>query len=243
MSSDQISNQAAKWHYMSGAQTEVPLVIRASAGAGKGYGGQHSMDPVGLFALFGGWRIVAPSNAFDYIGLFNSAMLSRDPVLMIEHHSLYPLKFPVPENNLDFFVPFGKAKVVVPGKDVTVLCYSSMVHMAKAAAAELALAGIEAEVIDLRTVSLADIDYETIGNSLKRTLVLVILEQAAKNNSIGARIAHECENRFFDWLDSPIITLTGKDVPNPVSRKLEAAAIPDLDSVKTVIRKAAQRKF
>jgi 2-oxoisovalerate dehydrogenase E1 component len=243
VAADQLFNQIGKLRHIYGNSTDMPVVVRTRIAAGCGYGGQHSMDPVGLFALFSGWRIVAPSNAFDYVGLFNTAMQSRDPVLIIEHHSLYSAKSLVPKNNLDYFIPFGKARVVRKGKDVTVLCYSAMVPVAILAAEELSAQGIEAQVIDLRTLNIADIDYETIGNSLKQTFVMVILEQAARSNSLGARIAHECESRFFDYLDCPIITVAGEDVPNPVSKRLEAAALPDLNRIKNIISRAAQKQF
>ncbi|MFA5863177.1 MAG: thiamine pyrophosphate-dependent enzyme [Phycisphaerae bacterium] len=243
VAADQLFNQIGKLRYIYGNSTDMPLVVRTRIAIGCGYGGQHSMDPTGLFALFSGWRILAPSNAFDYIGLFNTAMKSGDPVLIIEHHSLYSDKFLVPKSNLDYFIPFGNAKVVKQGGNVTVLCYSSMVSLALQAAEELEKQGIRAEVIDLRTLNIADVDYETIGTSLKKTCVMVILEQAAKSNSLGDRIAHECENRFFDYLDCPIVTLAGQDIPNPVSRKLETAALPDLESINNLIYRAAKKQF
>jgi 2-oxoisovalerate dehydrogenase E1 component len=241
VAADQLFNQVGKLRHIYGNTTDMPLVVRTRVAIGCGYGGQHSMDPAGLFALFSGWRMVAPSNAFDYVGLFNSAMRSRDPVLIVEHHSLYGQKFPLPKANLDFFVPFGKARVITKGDDVTVLCYSSLVKLACQAAEELKPEGIGVEVVDLRTISPTDIDYSTIGQSLRKTSVLVILEQAAQSHSIGARIADECQRRFFDWLDSPIITLAGTDVPNPVSKILECSAVPDLVKVKEIICQAAKR--
>lgn len=243
VAADQLFNQIGKLRHIYGNTTDMPVVIRTRVAIGSGYGGQHSMDPTGLFALFPGWRIVAPSNAFDYVGLFNSAMKSKDPVLIIEHHALYDRKFPMPRGDLNFFVPFGKARIITKGKDVTVLCYSSLVKLARQAAADLMQEGICAEVIDLRTISPADIDYSTIGQSVKKNSVLVILEQAAQSHSIGARLAGECQRRFFDWLDSPIITLAGADVPIPVSKILERSAVPDLAKVKEVICQAAKRMF
>ena len=115
VAADQIFNQIGKARHMYGNTTDIPIVFRTRIAAGCGYGGQHSMDPVGLYSLFSGWRIIAPSNSFDYIGLFNTAMQSNDPVVIVEHHSLYTLKFPVPENNLDYFIPFGKARMVSEG--------------------------------------------------------------------------------------------------------------------------------
>ena len=242
VSADQIFNQIGKLRYIYGGKVEIPLVMRTRIAIGCGYGGQHSMDPVAIFALFPGWKVVAPSTPFDYIGLFNSAMQSKDPVLIVEHHELYHSVGFVPSGNYEYYIQIGKAKKVTEGKDVTVLSYSSTVALAKKAAEELSGEGITAEVIDMRTLNFADIDYETIGTSLRKTNALVIIEQAPKSNSIGATIVCECQSRFFDYFDYPPLRLAGSDIPNPVSRVLEAAALPCLESAKDIIRKAARRE-
>ena len=234
VAADQIFNQIGKLRYIYGGTIDIPLVMRTRIAIGCGYGGQHSLDPVALFALFSGWRIIAPTTSFDYIGLFNSAMQSKDPVLIVEHQEFYNDTGLIPSNNYDYYVKMGKAKKLTEGKDITVLAYSSTVALAKQAAKELIAEGIGAEVIDLRTLDFANIDYETIGNSLRKTNSLVIIEQAPKSNSIGATIAYECESRFFDYLDCSIVTLAGADIPNPVSRILESAALPTVKSVKKV---------
>jgi 2-oxoisovalerate dehydrogenase E1 component len=241
VAADQLFNQIGRLRYMYGNTIDMPLVVRTRIAIGCGYGGQHSMDPTGLYALFSGWRIVAPSNAFDYIGLFNSAMLCKDPVLVMEHHSIYPAKFDVPKNNLDYFVKLGKAKVVRTGTDVTVLCYSSTVGLVRQVAQELEKSGISVEIIDLRTISPADIDYLIIGNSLKKTGVLVTVEQAPASMAIGPRIACCCQQLFFDYLDWPIQTVSALDIPNPVSKKLEDAVVPNIQLVAEVIDKAVKR--
>ena len=128
VAADQIFNQIGKARHMYGNTTDIPLVLRTRIAIGCGYGGQHSMDPVGLYALFSGWRIIAPANAFDYIGLFNTAMQSNDPVVIIEHHHLYPLKFPVPENDIDYFIPLNKARIVAEGDNVTLITYGVMAY-------------------------------------------------------------------------------------------------------------------
>jgi 2-oxoisovalerate dehydrogenase E1 component len=222
---DQAFNQIAKARYMYGGTTDLPLVARTRIATGCGYGGQHSMDPIGLFALFAGWRIVAPSSAFDYIGLFNTAMQSMDPVVFLEHHSLYRRSFPVPKDDLDYYIPFGKARVTTEGGDLTVLTYSSMTGRVEALVEKLNLQGVSIEIIDLRTVDLVSLDYETIGNSLKKTGSIAVVEEAAGGQAIGERIAAEITRRFFDELDGPPGTLTSKNVPNSVSRILEAAAL------------------
>ncbi|MBM3190640.1 MAG: MFS transporter, partial [Chloroflexi bacterium] len=151
MSSDQLFNQIGKLRHMYGGQVCFPVILRTRVAIGYGYGGQHSMDPAGFFGLFSGWRIMAPSNAFDYIGMFNTAMRFNDPVLIMEHGLLYAEEDKVPAGNLDYYVAYGKARVVREGTDVTVLTYHTSVAKCVKAAAELAAEGISAEVIDLRT--------------------------------------------------------------------------------------------
>ena len=243
VAADQLFNQIGKLRHMYGNSTDMPVVIRTRIAIGCGYGGQHSMDPVGIFSLFSVWTIVAPSNAYDYIGLFNSAMQSKNPVVVIEHHELYPAKCDVPENNLDYFILFGKAKVLRQGKDVTVLSYSKMISDCQKAADNLEKQGISVELIDLRTISPLDIDYETIGQSFKKTNAIVIVEQSPKSLSIGSKIAEHCQAAFFDYMDVPITTISGLDIPNPVSKKLEQAAVPSLDEIQQTILKAAKRQL
>jgi 2-oxoisovalerate dehydrogenase E1 component len=221
VAADQLFNQIGKARHMYGNTTDLPLVVRTRVAIGCGYGGQHSMDPVGLYSLFPGWRIVAPSDSFDYIGLFNSAMRSMDPVLMIEHHSLYAKDFPVPAGDLDYCIPFGKARVVTEGSDVTLLVYGSLVSRCEQLVQRFAEEDISVEVIDLRTLDLPGIDYETIGTSLKKTGALVIAEEAAASQSIGSAISASIMERFFELLDAPVIRVTSHDIPLPVSRVLE----------------------
>jgi 2-oxoisovalerate dehydrogenase E1 component len=236
VAADQLFNQLGKLRHIYGNSTDMPVVVRTRIAIGCGYGGQHSMDPVGLFGLFSGWRVVAPSNAFDYIGLFNTAMRSLDPVLVIEHHELYPAKSDVPKADMDYCIPFGKARVVRTGKDVTVLTYSSSVNLCTQVGDSLSAQGIDVELIDLRTVSPADIDYMTIGNSLNKTGKLVIVEQVASSMAIGYRIIAECQKRFFDFLKKPAVMIAGADVPLPVSKQLEAAAMPSVGQINIAIQ-------
>ena len=243
VAADQLFNQIGKLRHMYGNSTEMPVVIRTRIAIGCGYGGQHSMDPVGIFSLFSGWTVVAPSNAFDYIGLFNSAMQSKDPVLIVEHHELYPEKCDVPKGNLDYFIPFGEANILKEGRDVTVISYSRMIGQCQKAVEQLQTKGVNAELIDLRTISPFDIDYDTIGNSLKKTGILVIVEQAPKSQTIGSKIAEQCQSKFFDYLDGPIVTVSSLDIPNPVSKKLEQSAVPSLDDIERTIFKAAKRQI
>ncbi len=242
VAADQLFNQIGRLRHMYGGRVKMPLVIRTRIAIGCGYGGQHSMDPTALFALFPGWQIVAPTTAADYIGLFNSAMHSTDPVLIVEHHELYNKEGAVPAGNLDYFIELGKAKKVREGGDVTLLAYSQTLDMVCQAADELAAEGISADVIDLRTVSMPDLDYDMIGESFSKTMVMLIVEQAPASASIGPRIAAECQKRFFDSLDAPILTLAGADVPYPVSRTLEASALPTVQDVKAQVRRLVRRE-
>ena len=225
VAADQLFNQIAKVRHMYGGGTDVPLVARTRVATGFGYGAQHSMDPVGLFGLFSGWRVVAPANAFDYIGLFNTAMTSLDPVLIIEHGALYGRKSPVPVEDRDYCIPFGKARVVREGAAITVLAYGCMAGRLEGLGARLSEAGVDAEMVDLRTVDFAGIDYEAIGRSLGKTGLVAVVEEAPKSQSIGAGIIAETVERFFDMLDGPPGHVTSRDVPPPVSRVLEEAAL------------------
>jgi len=243
VAADQLFNQIGKLKHMYGGQISFPLVARTRVAFGYGYGGQHSMVPTGLFGLFTGWRMIAPSNAFDYIGLFNTAMDLPDPVLMVEHGMLYADVGQVPLNDLDYKIAYGRANVVREGKDVTVLTYLTGVRECLAAAEELAGSGVDAEVIDLRTVDYVGLDYETIGRSVKKTNSVLIVEHAPRSLGLSGRLADEIQERFFDDLDCPVAKLTAKDVPLPVSKALERAALPSLEEMKSMIGKGARHHF
>ena len=241
VAADQLFNQIGKARHMYGNTTDLPLVVRTRIAMGCGYGAQHSMDPVGLYSLFPGWRIIAPSNAFDYIGLFNSAMQSLDPVLIMEHHSLYNRKMPVVTDNFDYFIEFCKARIVASGTDVTIIAYSSMALRCENLLPKFNDAGVSAELIDLRTVDSYGIDYETIGRSLKKTGAAIIVEEAYRSHAIGHALAAKLTERFFDYLDSPIISLTSLDVPTPVSRILEKAVLISDEIILDITTRVAKR--
>jgi len=248
MASDQLFNQIGKLRHMYGGQVCFPVVLRTRVGIGFGYGGQHSMDPSGFFALFSGWRIMAPSNAFDYVGMFNTAMRFDDPVLMVEHGSLYQETDLVPvdgagQHDLDYFIEYGKAHVVRQGSDVTVLTYLTGVEKCLQAAEELAANGISAEVIDLRTLDYMGMDFVTIGESVKKTGCVLIVEQGAKSLTLGARISDEVQESFFDYLDCPIGKVAALDVPLPVSRRLEEVVVPSLDRIKAEMARGGRHQF
>ena len=243
MSSDQLFNQIGKLRHMYGGQVCFPLILRTRVAITYGYGGQHSMDPAAVFALFSGWRIVAPSTAFDYIGLFNTAMAYDDPVLIVEHGRLYADEDQVPANDPDYFVEYGKANIVREGSDVTVLAYLTSVKKCVQMADELAADGISAEVIDLRTLDLQGMDFETIGRSLKKTGSVLCVDQTPRSLSLSGRIADEIQLRFFDYLDCPVGKLTAVDVPPPVSKVLEEAALPSMAQIKAAIGKGGKHMF
>jgi 2-oxoisovalerate dehydrogenase E1 component len=243
MASDQLFNQIGKLRHMYGGQVCFPIVVRTRVAMGFGYGGQHSMDPSAFFALFSGWRIMAPSNAFDYVGLFNTAMRFDDPVIMVEHGMLYAEEGQVPADTMDYYVPYGVAKVVRPGTDVTVLTYLTGVGNCLQVAEELAAEGISAEVIDLRTLDYTGMDYETIGTSVKKTGSVLIVEQAPRSLTLGGRISDEIQARFFDYLDCPIGHVTALDVPPPVSKVLEDAVLPSLEQIKAQMARGGRHMF
>jgi len=243
MASDQLFNQIGKLRHMYGGAICFPVVVRTRVAIGYGYGGQHSMDPAGFFSLFSGWRVMAPSNAFDYIGMFNTAMRFDDPVVMIEHGMLYADQDNVPANNMDYYIPYGKAKVVREGSDVTVLTYLMGVKSCLQAADELAAEGISAEVIDLRTLDYTGMDYAAIGASVHKTGSVLIVEQSPRSLSLSGRLADEIQERFFDYLDCPVGKVTAPDVPSPVSKKLEDAFIPSLAQIKAAIAQGGKHLF
>lgn len=222
VAADQAFNQIAKVRHMFGGDIDVPLVLRAKVAMGGGYGSQHSMDPAGLFSSWPGWRIVAASTPFDYVGLMNTAIRSLDPVLMIEHLDLYGSTGPAPLEDFDYFIPFGKAKIARNGTAFTVLTYLSMVHLAARVADDL---GINAEILDLRSLDRAGLDWEAIGASVRKTHNVVIVEQGPLVASYGAMLADEIQNRFFDELDQPVKRIHGGHSSPSVSAALERSAL------------------
>lgn len=200
------------------------------------------MDPSGLYAMFPGWRIVAPRNSFDYVGLFNTAMHSLDPVAILEHHSLYPVASPVPEGDLDYCVPFGKAEVVREGTELTAVGYGAMTQRILDAAEALS-SEVSVEVIDLKSLDYQSMDFQTIGQSLAKTGAISVFEQAAESQGIGRRLAAEVTERFFDELDAPPGAFASLDVPAPVSRWLEEDALLGDEKIGMLLRATAQRAW
>ncbi|TDN92171.1 alpha-ketoacid dehydrogenase subunit alpha/beta [Microbacterium sp. BK668] len=234
VAADQVFNQIAKSRHMFGGTHAVPLVLRTKVAMGSGYGSQHLMDPAGIFATSAGWRVAAASTAEDYVGLLNAALAIDDPVLVIEHVDLYPTTQTVREGALDHVIAPGSAAVRRAGSDVTVLTYLSMVgHSAEA----IEQTGIDAELIDLRWLDRASLDWDTIGDSTRKTNAVLVVEQGARGTGYGAWLADEIQRRFFDWLDQPVERVTGGEASPSISRVLERAAIARTEEVAAALER------
>jgi 2-oxoisovalerate dehydrogenase E1 component len=236
VAADQLFNQIGKARHMFGGDGPVPFVLRSKVAMGTGYGSQHSMDPAGIFATAPGWRIVAPSTPFDYVGLMNAALRCEDPVVVLEHVDLYNSSGPGPAGDLDYVLPVGQAALRHVGDAVTVVSYLSMVAEALAAVEEH---GIDADVIDLRWLDRASLDWDTLGASIRKTNRVLIVEQGAAGTSYGGWLADEIQRRFFDWLDAPIERVTGGEASPSISKVLERAAIARREEIATALRQIA----
>jgi pyruvate dehydrogenase E1 component beta subunit len=225
---DQIINSAAKTLYMSGGQMGCPIVFRGPNGAAARVAAQHSQCYASWYAHVPGLKVVSPWSAADAKGLLKSAIRDPNPVIFLENEVLYGQSGPVPDDP-DFTVPLGKAKIVRPGKDVTIVAFSIMVGKALQAAEALAKDGIEAEVIDLRTIRPLDID--TIVNSVQRTNRIVSVEEGWAYSGIGSEIAAQMMEHAFDWLDAPVKRVAGVDVPMPYAANLERMALPQAETI------------
>ena len=229
---DHIVNEAAKLHYMFGGQFKVPLVIRAPGGGGRQLGATHSQTPDAIFAHFPGLKVVAPGTPEDAKGLLKAAIRSDDPVLFIEHATLYQVRGEVPEG--DYTVPIGKSKVQRPGKDVTLITYSKMLELSTKAAEQLALEGIEVEIVDL--LSLRPLDMEPVLESFKKTNRAVIVEEGWRSFGVGSEVAARIYEEAFDYADAPIKRVAQKEVPLPYNRTLEQMALPQVDDIVKAVK-------
>jgi 2-oxoisovalerate dehydrogenase E1 component len=238
VAADQLFNQIAKARHMYGGGNAMPLVLRSKVAMGTGYGSQHSMDPAGVFATSAGWRIVAPSTPDDYIGLMNSALRCDDPVVVLEHVDLYPTTGQVAADGWDHCLPVGKAAVRRTGSQVTVLSYLAMTNFVLAAVEQVG--DVDAEVIDLRWLDRASLDWDTIGASIRKTNHVLIAEQGAVGTSYGGWLADEIQRRYFDWLDAPVRRVTGGEASPSISKVLERAAIARTEEVVAVLTEIAR---
>ncbi|MDQ6933884.1 MAG: thiamine pyrophosphate-dependent enzyme [Actinomycetota bacterium] len=234
VAADQLFNQVAKARHMFGGDNSVPFVLRSKLAAGTGYGSQHSMDPAGVLTTAPGLRVVAPSTPFDYVGLMNTALACEDPVVVLEHVDLYTSEGVAPVEDLDYRIPVGKAAVRRTGTDLTMVSYLSMVGACLEALASVP--EVNADVIDLRWLDRASVDWETIESSVRKTNKLMIVEQGASGTSYGGWLADEVQRRLFDWLDSPVLRVTGGEASPSISKVLERAAIARTEEVVDALR-------
>ncbi len=231
---DHIINSAAKTRYMSGGQMTCPIVFRGPNGAASRVGAQHSQDYAAWYAHVPGLKVVAPWSAADAKGLLKAAIRDPNPVVFLEHELMYGKTFKVPDLE-DYVLPIGKARVVRPGADVTLVSYSRGVEFALEAADILAGEGIDAEIIDLRTIR--PLDLETVIASVRKTNRVVTVEEAWRVCGIGAELAASLQEHAFEYLDAPVLRVTQEDVPLPYAANLEALSIPSADKVVEAVKR------
>jgi len=224
---DHIVNEAAKLRYMFGGQFIIPMVIRTVSGGGRQLGATHSQTPDAVFAHFPGLIVVSPGTPEDAKGLLKSAIRSNDPVLFIENATLYQVRGEVPED--EYTIPLGKSKIQRPGNDVTIVTYSKMLEISFKAADQLAKSGIEAEIVDLR--SLRPLDMQPVIESFKKTNRAVIVEEGWKSYGVGSEVANGIYENALDYVDAPVKRVAQKEVPLPYNQQLEQMALPQVDDV------------
>ena len=235
---DHIINSAAKTLYMSGGQMGCPIVFRGPNGAAARVGAQHSQDYSAWYSNVPGLLVIAPSNACDAKGLLKAAIRNPNPVVFLENEILYGQSASVPKGD-DFVLPIGKARIARPGKDVTIVSFAIGMTYALKAAEELAGLGIDAEVIDLRTIRPMDVD--TIIASVRKTGRCITVEEGWPQSGIGSEISAQVMVKAFDFLDAPVIRITGKDVPMPYAANLEKLALPNVAEVVAAARAVTYR--
>ena len=235
---DQIINSAAKTHYMSGGQMEVPIVFRGPNGAASRVGAQHSQCYASWYGHIPGLKVVAPYSGADAKGLLKSAIRDPNPIIFLENEMLYGQSFDIPAD-VDHTVPIGRAKVLREGDDVTITAFSLMVGKALEAAEILAAEGIEAEVIDLRTIR--PLDRHTIVESVKRTNRIVSVEEGWPFAGISSEIGMCVMEEAFDYLDAPVMRVTGEDVPMPYAANLEKLALPQSERIAEAAKQVCYR--
>jgi pyruvate dehydrogenase E1 component beta subunit len=230
---DQIVNHAAKIHYMFNGQIRVPLVIRTVGGGGRQLGATHSQTPDSVFSHFPGIKVVSPGTAADAKGLLKAAIREDDPVLFIEHATLYQAKGEVPDDE-DFIIPIGESEVKREGKDATIVSYSKGLQLSLDAAEKLAQEGISVEVIDLRT--LRPLDTRPVIESVKKTNRIVVVEEGWRSYGIGSEITARVQEMAFDYLDAPVRRVAQAEVPLPYNRRLEQSALPQVPDIINAVK-------
>jgi len=227
LASDQIVNHAAKIHYMTNGQYSVPLLIRTVTGGGAGLGSTHSQSFEGWYSSIPGLKVVVPSTPMDALGLLRSCIKENNPILYCEHALLYGVRGEVPDDYYE--TPLGASRIEREGTDLTRIGYGKMVGLATEAAPTLSERGVEAEVIDLR--SLRPLDTDSLITSVKKTHKCLVLDEMWKTGSLGTSIAYTIQKEAFDSLDAPVAHLGGEDVPSPFSKPLEDLAFPTTQSI------------
>lgn len=223
----EIVNNAAKSRYRTNGQLSVPLVIRTQGGAGVGRGVNHSQSLEAWFTHVPGLKVIMPATPYDVKGLLKSAIRDPDPVIFIENKELYSMKGHVPEE--EYIIPLGEAEIKRPGKDLTIIAYSSMVPLAMEAAERLAEEGIEAEIVDPRT--LVPLDESTLLESVKKTGNVIVVYEACRRGGYGAEIGVRIMEEAFDWLDAPVKRIAGEDLPIPYSPAIGTKVIPSVEDI------------
>jgi len=231
---DQICNQAAKFKFMTGGKGRVPLVIRTQGGAGNGLAAQHSQSLEALFYHIPGLRVVVPSDAYDAKGLLKTAIRLDDPVVFLEHKSLYLTSGEVPAE--EYLIEFGKGRIRREGHDATVIAWSNMIPRSLAAADRLAGEGIEVEVVDPRT--LVPLDLDLILGSVRKTEHVVIVQEAVRRGGVASDIASRIQAEAFDYLDAPVEIVAGLDTPIPFNLNLEKACVPQEEDIIQAVKRA-----
>ncbi len=229
---DHIVNESAKMHYMFGGQFKAPLVIRTVSGGGRQLAATHSQTPDAIFAHFPGLTVVSPGTPEDAKGLLKSAIRSDNPVMFIEHATLYQMRGEVPEG--EYLIPLGKSKVQRSGNDVTIVTYCKGLDISMNAAESLAKEGIDVEIVDLRT--LRPLDMEPVIESFKKTNRAVIVEEGWKSFGVGSEVASRIYEQAFDYVDAPIVRVAQAEVPLPYNRNLEQKALPQPDGVIAAVK-------
>lgn len=229
---DPVMNQAAKLRYMTGGQLTMPIVFRAPMGAGRRNAGQHSQCLEALFTHIPGLKVVCPSSAADAKGLLKASIRDNDPVVFMEHKLLYAKKEEVPDG--EYIIPLGKADIKREGKDITIITWSRQVYFALEAAEKLGACGIDAEVLDLR--SLVPLDWEAIRESVCRTHNVMVVEEGVMRGGVGAELSAQITEKLFDELDAPVKRVAGANVVSPFSPPLEDVVFPHACDIEAAAR-------
>jgi pyruvate dehydrogenase E1 component beta subunit len=230
---DQVFSNAAKMRYMSGGQFSCPVVFRGPNGPAEYLSSQHSQALQAMYAHVPGLKVMAPSTAYDARGMLKSAIRDDNPVVFLESELMYAWKGEVPSE--EYLVPFGEAAIRRQGHDVSIVSYSKPMRTVEAAARHLEDMGVDAEVIDLR--SIRPLDEQTLYTSVKKTNCCVVVDESWPFASVGSHVAWLMSNNCFDWLDAPVELVSGEDVPMPYNHKLELAAQPSVEKIITAVKK------